>query len=416
MPEPLTIDPLFTPAPGTSSQGGGIDSMMAQLDAAEASGGDVAPDPAPAPAPAEPKPDPTDPEPPEAAPAPEPAPVKPDVAKDEMSDEDKEKFLKLHSNKKPWKIYESLKTTTAGKVAELEAKLKTIEGKSIESPGDAAKVAALEKQIEALTGETTNYKQKLAETEFTHTPQYQNIRQRGSQLVAKASTLVEGMKFTTRDGTVRQASKADFDYIRAVPAAERADVAAAHFGDLNAYRVLNLAEQIDDIIQESNIAAEEFAKTHEQSAAQREQAQKAHVAKYGATVKAEMDNLRKDPKNGRWFSPDEKDPEIAKVLNESFAKVDEIINGSANATLEQAAANSALLRSQAAAFPRVVMENGRLDAKVKALEAELAKIRGTDPGARGAAAPAAAAAPRRGGIEEASAAFDSDPSIFNGRR
>jgi hypothetical protein len=60
----------------------------------------------------------------------------------------------------------------------------------------------------------------------------------------------------------------------------------------------------------------------------------------------------------------------------------------------------------------MLLEVNRLTAKTKALEAELAQFRATDPGAKGATSgggPAGENKPR--GIDGAAMAFDSDPSL-----
>lgn len=415
MPEPTVIDPLSTPAPADVAKTGGIDAMMANLDAADVadqtpattttSSTEVVPE-----TPAAPETETTTTE-----VAPEKPAAKPADA--EMSVEDMEKFLKAHPNKKPWKIYESLKTTTASKVSDLEAKLKAIEGKAVASPGDAEKVAALEKRIEALSGETTTYKQCLAAADFRHTPQFQSFRERGGRLLSKGHQLISGMTYTEADGTQRPATKEDFDFLRAVPASKRGDIAKAALGDFNAFQIASLASQIDDVREESDIAAEEFAKHDETNRAQREQMSKSELAKFDGAVKAGIERIKADPKRGKWFTPDAADPEAAKLLNEGYESVEKLINGSNHLPAETVAENAAVLRAQAAAFPRVLLEVNRLQAKTAALEAELVKYRGSDPGAKGATAGGGpTATPKRMGIDEVAMSFDSDPGLVNGRR
>ncbi len=416
MPE-TTIDPLTTPAAATAATGGGIDAMMAQLDAADATGSDIDPAHAPEPEPAKPAGDDTPP--PDVVPEPaKPAdPAKP-AAKpsDEMSVEDMEKFLKAHPNKKPWKIYESLKTTTSAKVSELEGKLKALEGKAVEAPGDAAKVAALEKQIEALTGESTTYKQRLAETAFQYTPKFAEFRDRSARLLQKGQQLLKGMKFTEKDGTERTGTDADFHFLRTIPAGKREEFYKEYLSEFNAARVAQIADDIDDIREESSIAAEEFAKTHDEQRANGEQSSKAEQAKFESHLQTSLEQIKKHPGYGKWFAPDEKDPEASKLLADGFAQVDEMVKGAANAPLDVAAAQSAVLRSRAAAFPRMMLEYNRQAAKVTALEAELAKFRSSDPGARGATAGGGGPAGEKSkGIEDMALAFDSDPGLVNRR-
>lgn len=391
--------------------------MMAQLDAAASAGG-VTP---PAAAPAEPA------EPP-AAPASakggevhdplKPAPAKPaepatppKPGDQDMSVEDMEKFLKAHSNKKPWKVYESLKTTTAQKVAELEGKLAALERKPVESPGDAAKMAALEKQIEALSGETKTYKQKLAQADFKHTDAYTNLSNRANRIFQQGTTAITAMKITNPDGTTRDATAQDLDRLRRMDPADREEKLDEMFGP-KARLVARFTDALDQIRAEAAEAEEEFAKTHEQTSLQRELEAKGQKAKFDSTYKASLEELRKNEVWGKWFAPDEKDPEATKLLNDGFAEIERVLEASETMSPEEAAAHAAVFRARAAAMPRMLLEYNRQTAKITALEAELAKYRGTDPGARGATSGGGAPAENKPkGIEGAAMAFDSDPSL-----
>lgn len=421
----MPADTLTPPATNTPDAPKGIDAMMAQLDAAAASGGVVPPAKPDAAAP---------PAAPDAPAAPDPAaapdagkktdgvhdplkpaaqPGKPAAAEGEMSVEDMEKFLKAHSNKKPWKVYESLKTTTAQKVAELETKLAAFANKPVESPGDAAKMAALEKQIEALSGETKTYKQKLAATDYIHTPKYTELQTKANRIWSKAAQAVEGMQFTDDEGNSRQATKEDFDFIRLLPHAKRRTAAKAAFGD-DAIEVLGFVNQIEAVREENAEAQEAFVKGYEQTTLQRELESKGQQAKFDSTLKASLDKLRKNETWGKWFSPNEADPEATKLLNDGFSEIEKVLSLSDQMSVEDAAAHAAVFRARAAAMPRMILEYNRLAAKNSALEAELAKFRATDPGAGGATGGAGGNAGgdnRPRGIEGAALAFDSDPSL-----
>jgi prefoldin subunit 5 len=412
-----------------------MDALMAQLDAAAPPGGGdaVAPPAAPEavkPAPAAPETPPAKPEPTKTGDklhdpldVPEKPPVeaaKPEDKKGikdepEMSIEDMEKFLKAHPNKKPWKIYESLKTSTATKVAELEGKLKTLESKPVEAPGDAAKVAALEKQIEALTGETKTYQQRLAEADYQNTAKYKDYQSKINRLWNKAVQQVSGMQAI--DGTEqRPANKEDFEFIRLLPLAKRRTAAREMFGD-DAVEVLGFVNQIESLREENLEAQEDWIKTHEQNGVQRELQTKAQQAQFDANYKANLEAMRKNPTWGKWFTPDESDPEASKLLNEGFAAIEKVLSEEEHMTPEQAAAHAAVFRARAAAMPRMILEVNRQNAKITALEAELAKFRSTDPGSKGATAggggdltPAKAK-----GIDGVIAALDSDPDNVWGR-
>ena len=406
--------------------------MMAQLDAAAAMGGvePPAPDkPAAGADPAKPA-EPADPDDPGAqkldgehdplkpvervkpAAAKPAEPGKPAKPEGEMSVEEMEKFLKAHSNKKPWKVYESLKTTTAQKVAELEGKLAALEKKPVEAPGDAAKMAALEKQIESLTGETKTYKQKLAAADFRHTDTYANLTNKANRLFQQAVAVVSTLQITNADGTVRAATAQDLDRLRRMDPADREDKLEELFGP-KARVVARYTDALDAIRAEANDAEEDFAKTNEQTTLQRELEAKGNQSKFEARFKSSLDELRANPVYGKWFAPDPADPEGSKLLTDGFAEIDKVLKAE-GLSPEDAAAYAAVFQARAAAMPRMILEHNRQKAKITALEAELAQYRGTDPGAKGATGggggPAGAAKAR--GIEGAAMAFDSDP---NGR-
>jgi hypothetical protein len=413
---PETIDPPIVPAAPAAEVSApkvtGIDALMAQLDAADAA---ASPGAAPAPAKVEPeaaaapaaKPQRTEPNDP-LKPAVKPAPVKPE---EDMSVEDMEKFLKAHSNKKPWKIYESLKTTTAQKVADLEGKLSALEKKPVESPGDAAKMAALEKQIEALTGETKTYKEKLAQADFHHTDAYQNLSNKATRLFQQGATAIAALQITNPDGDTRAATAQDLDRLRRMDPIDREDKIEELFGP-KARIVARFTDALDAVRSEANDAEEDYAKSHEQTSVQRELESKGQRAKFDNAYKVSLENLQKNEVYGKWFKPDAADPEASKLLTDGFSEIEKAITQSEQMSPEDSAAYAAVFRARSAAMPRMLLEVNRLNAKTKALEAELATYRSTDPGARGATGGGGTTGENKPkGIEGMALQFDSDPSL-----
>lgn len=414
---PETIDPPIAPAaPAAESSApklSGVDALMAQLDAADAASSHT-PEATPA---AEAPPE-------EVTPPAKPAkntevndPLKPVTPKpatkpaEEMSVEDMEKFLKTHANKKPWKIYESLKTTTAAKVADLESKLKVLESKPVEAPGDAAKMAALEKQIEALSGETKTYKQKLAQADFQHTDAYKNFENKATRLFQQGATAIAALQITNPDGTTRPATAQDLDRLRRMDPVDREDKLEELFGP-KARIVARFTDALDAVRFEVSEAQEEYAKTHEQTNLQRELESKGQRAKFDNAYKVSLDRLQKNESYGKWFSPDPADPEASKLLADGFSEIEKVIASEGGMSPEDAAAHAAVFRARAAAAPRLLLEVNRMLAKNKALEEELSKFRQTDPGAKGATAGGGGTAENKArGIEGAALAFDSDPSL-----
>ena len=430
---PATLEPPAAPIESTAAPAPtvGIDALMATLDAAAMSGKNVDGTPADTGKSTEP--------PPEVAPpsevgkkthdpfsAPEKPPVEPEKppvapadkakpAEAEMSVEDMEKFLKAHPNKKPWKVYETLRTTTTAKVAELEGKLKTLESKAVEAPGDAAKIAAYEKQIEALTGESKTYKEKLAETQYEYTPKHQEYIAKINRIWSRTQKAVAGMQVTEDGGDPRQAVTDDFELVRNAPASKRRQVARTLFGE-DAGEVLGLVNEIESAFEENQEGRQAFAKDHEKTSLQREMEAKGQESKFQSTYKAGLEQISKNPVFGKWFAADEADPEGTKLFRDGLAEIERIVGESENMSPEDAAAHAAVSRAKAAAMPRVLLAYNRLMEKHTALEAELAKFRSSDPGAKGATSgggPAADDKPK--GIDAMTATFDMDPGLVNRR-
>jgi hypothetical protein len=430
---PATIEPPAVPIESSAAPSPtvGIDALMATLDAAALSGKNVDGTPAdtgkPSEAPAELTPpsevskkthDPfSAPEKPAAEPA---KPVVPPADKSkpaeaEMSVEDMEKFLKAHPNKKPWKVYETLRTTTTAKVAELEGKLKTLESKAVEAPGDAAKIAAYEKQIEALTGESKNYKQRLAQESFKHTDAYKNFENRAQRTFQQGAAAIVAYQVTLPDGTTRAATVQDLDRLRRMDPADREDKLDEMFGP-KARLVARYTDALDAVRSEADAAEEDYAKDHEKTMIQREMESKGQEAKFNSTYKAGLEQISKNPVFGKWFAADEADPEGTKLFRDGLAEIERIVGESENMSPEDAAAHAAVSRAKAAAMPRVLLAYNRLMEKYTAMESELAKFRSSDPGAKGATGGGGPVVDTKSkGIDELTATFDMDPGLVNRR-
>lgn len=398
--------------PGTPT---GIDAMMAQLDAAAASGKTIEAPAAPAadgkpaePAPAAAKPDAAA-KPAEAKPAaPAPAAAKPETKPDAKPQQAEPDWTKAPP--KWYKIYEEHKTKTGETIKSLESKIKSLEGKPFEQAGDAKKLEAYEKQLAELRNEANDYKTRLAQRDFTQSDEYKrNYVEPANRVYAEAVGFVQRVK--VRDGDMdRAATQADFDYIRSLPLDARRRAATEMFGD-NATDVLDYARDIDRIKRDATIAAERHAQDHERTSLEREGRTKQERQQYEDFRKSALDGIRSNETWGKWFSEDANDPEASKLLREGFDEIEKVTQQLDKLPLDQQAAYSALYLARAAATPRLMLEVNRLTAKYEAAIEELEKLRGTDPGAEGKQGVAAAAegAAKPKGIEGAVAVFDQMP-------
>ena len=387
---PTTPATPATPPPESPSSAGGIDGLMAQLDAA------VLTPAAPVKSPEQKVGVPND----KANVISPTAPAETPKADDADPDWSK-------APPKWHKIYEGHKAKTSDTIRGLESKIKSLESKPFEQAGDAKKLAALEKQLEELRGESTSAKQELARLDFTKSDEYKrDFVDRANNVYREAVDFVSRLQVTTEDGNSRSASSSDFDYIRSLPMDARRKAANELFGE-NASDVLDFTKDIDRIRRDANIAVERHSQNHERVAAERSLTEKQQREAYDGHFKTSLDAIKANEKYGKWFSENADDPEASDLLRKGFEEVEKISATIRTLPLEQQAAYGAVLRARAAATPRTILEITRLTAERDALKEELNKYRGTDPGAKGKTGAEAPKSDGPKGIMEMAAAFDS---------
>lgn len=381
-----------TPPPAEPPAGTGIAGLMDQLDRASAP-----PKPAAKPGDAPPAAKPGD-KPPVTPPAATPPATPP---KDEEPDWTK-------APPKWHKIYEGHKQKTAQQIQSLESKIKQLETKPFEQAGDAAKLKAMEQQLEQLKGESTTAKQELARLDFRRSDEYkQRFVAKAASIYERAIPVIEQIQAVDAETgePLKTTDKAHFDKVRRAPEAEQQELAEKFFGN-KAGLVMRYVNAINDVQAEADIATEEHAKQHEVKALERDSTTKKERELYDQNFKAATDALKANPKYGKWFSENPDDPEATELLRQGFEEIEKVTAQLDKLPADQAAAYSAVFRARAAAMPRMVLENNRLIAERDALIEELEKYRGADPGAAGRTGvqPPSAGGPK--GIAEAAAVFD----------
>lgn len=287
------------------------------------------------------------------------------------------------------KIYEDHKSKTSGTIKSLEAKLKALESKPFESPGDTAKIAAYEKQIEDARGEAKTYQQRLAEVDFTKSPEYKsNFIDRANRIYQKAVSLVGQFRITDSEGNQRAAIQSDFDELRNLPEHRRDSRARELFGD--DYRAITkYTDAIDQVREDADIAVAKHAENQQQTAAQQlaesRKGKEAYETQYQSALKAIQDN----PDYGQWFRADDADPEASKLLQDGFDEIAKVTELLPTMPPDEQAAYAAVYRARAAAMPRMMVAYKRVAAELAAVKEELGKVRGTDPGkiAKGTSTP-----------------------------
>jgi hypothetical protein len=398
-----TTEAPTEPQTPAAPQRGGIDAMMAQLDSAAASGKPIETPkdkPVAAAAPAAPA---------KPAATPAPAPAKPAAAakppEPEMSEQEMEKVIK--ANPKAWRVFEAFKKKALTEKTTLEARIRDIESKPAPTAADDQKLTALNKQLEELRGESTKYKQELVKRDYTASDEYKSqYVERVNNVYAEAVAFVQQLRVED-NGTERAATQADFDEIRALPLGARNKAARAKFGEY-ATDVLGFTRDIDGIRRDATLAVQRHAEAQEKEAQNRESMTAKEKADYDNYYKASLDGVRANEAYGKWFSPDEADPEATKLLTDGFEEIEKVTGQLDKLPMDQRAAYSAVFRARAAATPRLIMEINRRDTKISELETELAKYRDTDPGAETRGGELTPGSEKKG-IREAAAEFDNIP-------
>ena len=412
MPE-LETPPVV--APGMS----GIDAMMQQLDEAHASGVDLQPPSenappskpattaAPVTKPAEAVKPATVPKigekPAEAA---KPAdPAKPVEATKPADDVDWSK-----APPKWYKIYEGHKAKTGETIKTLEAKIKQLETKPFESAGDAAKIAAYEKQLEEFKGKTTNYEKQLAELDYRRSDDYkQNFVAKANRVYNEAVNLMAELHVNQVDGdgneTRRQATAQDFDYIRSLPIGKRREAARTMFPDASD-EVLGAVKQLDYIRQDADAEVAKRTETYHQQASQKAQQEAEQAMQHKTHHSAALEEIRNNPDYGHWFKENADDAEASKIIKDGFEEVARFNADKGSLPPAERARYEAVFEARAAAMPRVVHAYNTLKAEKEALLEELEKFRSTDPGSKPKGGTPPGTGEKRMGIEEAARAFD----------
>ncbi len=288
------------------------------------------------------------------------------------------------------------------KIATAEKRIKEIESKRVEAPGDNKLVEQYQKQVKEL-------EQRLAATDYRQSADFQKqFTNRINAAYKDSVSEIASLKISMRDAdgniTQRPAVEEDFRQIFGLKGAAQ-DEAIAAFGT-SAYRVAAMARELMSLSRQADLALQEHATNAEKTAQEQALAKQTGDQTYKNHYDASVAELEKSWP--QYFAPDEKDPEASDALKQGYKFVDDIAANQDAFTPDQRAAYNAVVRARAAGFARAILDGNRKDAKIKSLEEELSKFRSSDPGAAGERSGAGATAgdedvPK--GIEAAAKAF-----------
>lgn len=378
------------PTPSTSSEGAGTAELAADL---MKSFTPAAPAPTPAPAtqepakkedkPATPAPAPKTPE--RGAPAPAPAKdVDPDDAKLTASD--------LRRELKRLKESGTLTVKERDKqIGELQDRISGFEKRRYWTDQDLQLHEAATKRLSQLESE-------LYSRDYATSPEYKSKYQdRFDEIWKEASQEILGMTVRFQDGvdeeqkpkySERPATVKDLLAVVDAPVSERIAIAKRLFGD-EKEPVLQWARDINSIRKEATKAIEEKRNGYASEITSRNQKFQEANQKLGSFVQQMTAHLEKTYPD--IFSAPADKPELGDALKKGFQFVDESSAKMMDYDINTRAARAAVVRSMAGAFPRLLMDNNQLRARVKELETTLGKYEGTDPsnlGGAGGGAPA----------------------------
>lgn len=294
----------------------------------------------------------------------------------EMTSEELDAVMKKAPSK-AWKVYEFYKNKTEGKIAEYEAKIKTIGEKPVETAADAKKVEAYEKQIKELQEQNSTHLKTLAELDYSKSPEF---RERFTEPLARAyqAAVDEISQLTVAEGeTSRQATQNDFDLLLRLPLKEQIVRAKAMFGDM-ADVFFTRRNEVQRIQNEGRQALAKAQTDAEGNRTKAELKTKEEQNLFDSQLEAESAGLVE--KFPHLFG-DTDNQESAKAQDEGreFARK-AISDLSKMSPADRAAHVSALVHSHGFAR-RAMVEMKALESEVETLKAELAKYRKTDPGA-----------------------------------
>lgn len=227
--------------------------------------------------------------------------------------------------------------------------------------------------------ESAALRKQLAEADYSRSDEFKTrFKDPYTNLLKTAAASVAHYPVATNEeGGTRAGTQQDFERIMRADPTERGAIAQKLFG-VNAGAVMSDIREIERMqiaaqqaISDASTRSEERAKTER---AQMEASQKEYDAAFS---QARADLEAKFP---RFFAKSE-DPEVQKAMDAGNQWMESIVGEAPKMTPgDRAAANAVFQYRAGAGFARQVAENAAKDKKIATLEAEVKKLRGSDPG------------------------------------
>lgn len=373
------IPPLPTPTGGESGGSSELaSSLLTSLTAAPepVKAPEPKPEPTPAPKPPEPaKPTAKAPEPtkPAAGATAKPAATAPNFDDPKLSASDLRKHLK--------DLQSRLTTTQAEKetaIAQSTAKLKELEAKKFWTDDD-------QKKFDELTTGKAALEKQLYSKNYADSPEYKKLFiDKINEQFSEATEVVTALTVTYTENDeekTRAGTQADMLKLYNAPSnVERRNLAKTMFGD-DFQEALDAVQPMLATRKASEQAIKDKAANYESEISKQQEEFKTNSTQAEQFIKSATDALAKDKPD--IFGVPENNPEEATLLKRGFDFVDEFSKNSANLPHQERMAKIALLRANAAAFPRLMFRLEKQAAELEALRAEIAGYRKSDPGEGG---------------------------------
>lgn len=267
----------------------------------------------------------------------------------------------------------------------------------------AAAKAALEKERDEIRAKYEEAETRVRHLDYTRSHDYQQKYQEPIKNAwAKASKAVAELKVNNEDGTRRDATSQDLTKILQISnGSDAREAAKAMFGE-DAPDVMAMRRQILDLYESADEAVKDWKTKGDeaQERAHREAAE--HNTKLETEFDGHLSSVRS--KHPDIYDFDPKDAESEKYVRETERFIDIALKGkglpeglSPQEKSRRIAINQAEIAARARAWAPQILARRRAEAEVEKLKAEIAELRGTEPGPGGATVPAAATAAKKDG-------------------
>ncbi len=238
-----------------------------------------------------------------------------------------------------------------------------------------------QKRFDELSKETADLRRQIAESAYEKSDEFK--KQYVAPYTSRLQNSIENAKkyfqvSVDDDGGTRAATDADWWKVASASVGERAAIAQRIFG-VNAANVIADIRRLEEIKESADEAIKQHREGYEAREKQTREQEQQQQGQYNQF--REMSRKQLAEQYGDYFGDTPEDQELTDAWRKGQEFADMAAERAAKMTMEERAAYAEVARARRAWFDRGNLENKRLKAKVSDWEAELAKYRGSDPGA-----------------------------------